>query len=54
MAKPRYPPKLKTQVVLEVLAGDGTPGQVAKAYGVRPNSGGCGSGVRRAGAGDRR
>ena len=25
-------------MVLEVLAGDKTPGQVAKAYGVHPNS----------------
>ena len=33
MARRRYTPKLKAQVVLEVLAGDKTPGQVAK--GVR-------------------
>ena len=38
MARRRYTPKLKAQVVLEVLAGGKTPGQVAKAYGVRPNS----------------
>ena len=38
MARRRYTPKLKAQVVLEVLAGDKTPGQVAKAYGVHPNS----------------
>ena len=38
MARGRYTPKLKAQVVLEVLAGDKTPGQVAKAYGVHPNS----------------
>ena len=37
MAK-RYSPKLKFQVVLEVLSGEKTPGQVAKAYGVHPNS----------------
>ncbi len=34
----RYSPKLKFQVVLEVLTGDKTAGQVAKAYGVHPNS----------------
>ena len=38
MARRRYTPKLKAQVVLEVLAGDKTPGQVAKAYGAHPNS----------------
>jgi transposase len=37
MAK-RYSPKLKFQVVLELLQGDKTSGQVAKAYGVHPNS----------------
>lgn len=37
MAK-RYSPKLKFQVVLEVLTGDKTTGQVAKAYGIHPNS----------------
>ena len=31
MARRRYTPKLKAQVVLDVLAGDRTPGQVAKA-----------------------
>ena len=30
--------KLKFQVVLEVLSGEKTPGQIAKAYGVHPNS----------------
>ena len=35
MARRRYTPKLKAQVVLE---GDKTPGRVAKAYGVHPNS----------------
>jgi transposase len=36
--KRRYTPKLKAQVVLEVLQGEKTPAQVAKAYGVHPNS----------------
>jgi transposase len=34
----RYSPKLKFQIVLELLQGDKTAGQVAKAYGVHPNS----------------
>jgi transposase-like protein len=34
----RYSPKLKFQIVLELLQGEKTPGQVAKAYGVHPNS----------------
>ncbi len=34
----RYTPKLKFQVVLEALKGERTPGQIAKAYGVHPNS----------------
>ncbi len=34
----RYSPKLKFQVVLEVLTGDKTLGQVARAYGIHPNS----------------
>ena len=38
MARRMYTPKLKAQVVLEVLAGDRTPGEIAKAYGVHPNS----------------
>lgn len=33
-----YPPKLKFQVVMELIQGEKTPGQVAKAYGVHPNS----------------
>jgi len=33
-----YSPKLKFQIVLELIQGDKTPGQVAKAYGVHPNS----------------
>lgn len=53
MARRRYTPKLKAQVVLEVLAGDRTPGQIAKAYGVHPNSGGAlEAALHRAGAGD--
>jgi transposase-like protein len=34
----RYSPKLKFQVVVEVLSGQKNPAQVAKAYGVHPNS----------------
>jgi|TARA_B100000315_G_C14507543_1_gene555375 transposase-like protein len=34
----RYSPKLKFQAVLELLTGNKTPGQVAKAYGVHGNS----------------
>ena len=34
----RYSAKLKFQVVTELLTGDKTPGQVAKAYGVHPNT----------------
>ena len=37
MAK-RYPPKLKFQVVLELLQGEQTAGQLAKSYDVHPNS----------------
>lgn len=37
MAK-RYSPKLKFQVVLEILEGDKSIGQVSKAYGIHPNS----------------
>ena len=33
-----YTPKLKFQAVLEVLIGNKTSGQVAKAYGVHANS----------------
>ena len=36
----RYPPKLKFQVVLELLRGNKTPSQVARAYNVHPNSAG--------------
>src|SRR5215210_5428715 len=34
----RYTPKLKFQVVMELLQGDKTLGQVAKAYQVHPNT----------------
>ena len=34
----RYSPQLKFQIVLELVRGEKTPGQVAKAYGVHPNS----------------
>ena len=34
----RYSPKLKFQVVLEVLTGEQTVPQAAKAYGIHPNS----------------
>ena len=37
MAK-SYSPKLKFQIVLEALQGEKTSGQIAKAYGVHPNS----------------
>ena len=37
MAK-RYTPKVKFQVVLELLQGTKRPGQVAKAYQVHPNT----------------
>lgn len=36
MAK-RYSPKFKFQVVMELLQGDKSAAQVAKAYGVHPN-----------------
>ena len=39
MAK-RYSPKLKFQVVLELLKGDKTPAQVGRTYNVHPNSAG--------------
>ena len=38
MARKRYSPKLKFQVVLEALSGEKTPGQIAKQYGIHPNS----------------
>ena len=39
MAK-RYSPKLKFQVVLELLKGNTTPAQVSRTYNVHPNSAG--------------
>ena len=39
MAK-RYSPKLKFQVVLELLKGNMTPAQVSRTYNVHPNSAG--------------
>ena len=33
-----YSPQLKFQVVLEALTGDKPPAQIARAYGVHPNS----------------
>ncbi len=38
MARKQYSPKLKFQVVLEALAGENTPGRIAKQYGIHPNS----------------
>jgi len=37
MAK-RYSPKFKFQVVMELLQGEKSAAQVAKAYGVHPNT----------------
>jgi transposase len=34
----RYSAKFKFQVVTELLTGDKSPGQIAKAYGVHPNT----------------
>ncbi len=34
MARKRYSPKLKLQVVLGALAGEKTPGQIGKEYGI--------------------
>lgn len=34
----QYSARLKFQVVLEALKGEKTPAQIAKAYGVHPNS----------------
>jgi transposase-like protein len=34
----RYPPKFKFQVVLELLQGEQSVGQLAKSYGVHPNA----------------
>ena len=38
MARKRYSAKLKFQVVLEAITGEKTPGQIAKQYGIHPNS----------------
>lgn len=38
MARKRYSPKLKFQVVLEALTGGKSPGQIARQYNVHPNS----------------
>jgi len=37
-AKRQFPAKFKFQVVLEVIRGEKTAGQIAKAYKVHPNS----------------
>lgn len=37
-SKRQLSPKLKFKIVLEVLSGEKTPAQVARAYGVHPNS----------------
>jgi transposase len=37
----RYSPKFKFQVVLELLTGTKTAAQVAKAYGIHPNTAGA-------------
>jgi len=44
MAK-QYSPKLKFQIALEVLRDNRKPSQVAKAYGVHPNSVSLGKGA---------
>jgi len=38
MARKKYSPKFKFQIVLEALSGEKSPGQIAKQYGVHPNS----------------
>lgn len=45
MARRRSTSKLKAQVAVEVLAGDQTPAQIARACGMRPDS--VGPGKRR-------
>ena len=45
MVRRRSTSRLKTQVVEEVLAGDKTPEQIARAHGMRPDS--VGPGKRR-------
>lgn len=39
-ARKGYSPKVDSQVVFEALAGEKTPGQIAKEYGIHPNSAG--------------
>jgi transposase-like protein len=38
VAKKQISAKLKFQVVLEMLSGERSPGQIARQYGVHPNS----------------
>jgi transposase len=38
MARKKYSPKLKFQIVLEALSGEKTTSQIANQYGVHPNS----------------
>jgi len=38
MIRTRYSPKLKFQVVPEALSGEKATGQIAKEYGIHPNS----------------
>ena len=38
MARKKYSPKFKFQVVMEALSGEKTTSQIAKKYGVHPNS----------------
>jgi transposase-like protein len=38
VAKKQISAKLKFQVVLEMLTGEKSPGQIAKQYGIHPNS----------------
>ena len=55
MARRRYTPKLKPQVLLEVLAGDRTPGQINQDVRSAPELGGAvEAAFRRAGARDLR
>jgi len=38
MARKKYSPKIKFRIVLEALSGEKTTSQIAKQYGVHPNS----------------
>jgi transposase len=38
MARKKYSPRFKFRVVLEALSGEKTTNQIAKQYGVHPNS----------------